>query len=1474
MKRIGDSSLVLAIATAVLLLGAVQFGAAADTAKGGSTAPVRPADVQEKVDAVARKANLPKVREEAALRRKFLFPVATSALKSAPLDVSSLTTPPPGPGDVPDYFGMTPNWAFSPRISKFVDTLPGLGPANANNLGNYIPVAKPDTITYPGCDYYVIELRQYTQQLHSELPPTTLRGYVQANNGTDANGHNTLVPDPIHYLGPLIQARKDRPVRVKFTNKLPTGAGGDLFLPVDTTVMGAGTGPDGFHNYTQNRGTIHLHGGQTVWISDGTPHQWITPAGEDTPYPKGVSVKPVPDMPDPGDGSMTFFYSNQQSARMLWFHDHTYGLTRLNVYAGEAGGYMLTDDTEQRLIREGTLPVDQVPLIIQDKTFVDASTIATTDPTWNSGTTAPAPNTGDLWYPHVYMPNQNPYLDTGANPMGRWDYGLWFYPPTTDISHGAVPNPYYNPLDAPWEPPLMPGVPKVSATMEAFMDTPIVNGTPYPSVTLQAKPYRFRILNAANDRVWNLQLYQADPTVWTSDGRSNTEVKMVPAAPTAGFPALWPVDGRPGGVPDPKMMGPDFIQVGNEAGFLPAPAVVKNQPIDWNLNMKMFTFGNVSSKALCLAPGERADVVIDLSKYSGHTLILYNDAPAGFPANDPRNDYFTNDPDNQDTGGAAPTEAGFGPNTRTIMQIKIVGKPAPAFNLPKLQAAFASTPSTPGVFAASQDPVIVAQPAYGSAYATSFPTAWPYAGYANINDESMKFKTVSGGQGELTFNRKGMHDEMGGAYDDYGRMAGMLGLAVPNGTAITQGFIRQSYIDPTTENITDSMVPMSPVAGDGTQIWKITHNGVDTHPIHFHLFDVQLINRVGWDGAVDYPDPNELGWKETVRISPLQDTIVALRPVAPKLPFGVPDSVRLLDPTQKEGETMGFSNLNPLNGNPLVPQTKNEPVNFGWEYMWHCHILSHEEMEMMRPISFEVSTTPAGAPVLAARGAPGVLGSPVYLTWTDATPASDPAMWGNPKGEIGFRIERSTVDSRGAELVPYAAIGSALANVTTYHDTTTAADTVYRYRVVAYNAQGEVRSDSTTVSPPGVLGSYVVSSWASSGGSITPPDAQVVAPGADSASFTFSPAAHQRVVDVLVDGVSVAPTTSVTLKNVQNDHAVWAVFGPQLLPITVVAGANGSITPANAPSPVVAIAASPGFALVAGLTTQPRTVAAVGGVHEVEYGSSETFTIMPQLGYHIVDVIVNGVSVGPVFSYTFSDVTGPHEISASFAPNTYTVTPSSTGTGSISPNTAQSVAHGGSKTFTIVAAPQNCIVDVVLNGESIGATGSVSITNITSDQTIKAVFEALPPDLTPVYRFYNFNNNSHFYTASVTERDRVKNTMQNTYSYDGPAYRTSSAFTQPLYRFYNFTNGSHFYTASATERDHVKNTMQNTYSYDGPTYDVSNTRVEGTVPVYRFFNRQNGSHFYTASEAEMLHVKNTMQATYSLDGPAFYVVPY
>ena len=117
--------------------------------------------------------------------------------------------------------------------------------------------------------------------------------------------------------------------------------------------------------------------------------------------------------------------------------------------------------------------------------------------------------------------------------------------------------------------------------------------------------YRFRILNASHDRFLNLQLYRAvnkigytNPTpvrlIFTGAVANLTEVAMVPAAPNRGSSRrTWPTDGREGGVPDPATRGPAFIQIGTEGGFLPAPVVLPNQPVAWNIDPTMFNVGNV-----------------------------------------------------------------------------------------------------------------------------------------------------------------------------------------------------------------------------------------------------------------------------------------------------------------------------------------------------------------------------------------------------------------------------------------------------------------------------------------------------------------------------------------------------------------------------------------------------------------------------------------------------------------------------------------------------------------------------------------------------------------------------------------------------------------------------------------------------------------------------------------------------------------
>jgi fibronectin type 3 domain-containing protein len=191
-------------------------------------------------------------------------------------------------------------------------------------------------------------------------------------------------------------------------------------------------------------------------------------------------------------------------------------------------------------------------------------------------------------------------------------------------------------------------------------------------------------------------------------------------------------------------------------------------------------------------------------------------------------------------------------------------------------------------------------------------------------------------------------------------------------------------------------VKVTPISSgdDGTQIWKITHNGVDTHPIHFHAYDVQVLNRVTWDNIIKPPHPTELGWKETVRVSPLEDTYVAMRPIIPVLPFDFPNSIRLLSPMMPEDAWIANTTLAEQLGLPMLGFAPNgEPidivnhyVNYGAEYVYHCHILSHEEMDMMHAVALAF-------PPVAPSGLAFNAGT---LMWTD-----------NSLSETAFVVEKS-----------------------------------------------------------------------------------------------------------------------------------------------------------------------------------------------------------------------------------------------------------------------------------------------------------------------------------------------------------------------------------------------------------------------------------------------------------------------------------
>ena len=127
----------------------------------------------------------------------------------------------------------------------------------------------------------------------------------------------------------------------------------------------------------------------------------------------------------------------------------------------------------------------------------------------------------------------------------------------------------------------------------------------------------------------------------------------------------------------------------------------------------------------------------------------------------------------------------------------------------------------------------------------------------------------------------------------------------------------------------------------------------------------------------------------------------------------------------------------------------------------------------------------------------------------------------------------------------------------------------------------------------------------------------------------------------------------------------------------------------------------------------------------VNSGNSQSFTIKSNTGYLINSVLVDNQSVGAVSSYTFSNISASHTISASFTQNqgTYTITASAGSNGTISPSGSITVNKGSSKTFTISPKWYYRIASVLVDGVSVGAVNSYTFTNVTTPHTITATFK-------------------------------------------------------------------------------------------------------------------------------------------------------
>jgi hypothetical protein len=322
----------------------------------------------------------------------------------------------------------------------------------------------------------------------------------------------------------------------------------------------------------------------------------------------------------------------------------------------------------------------------------------------------------------------------------------------------------------------------------------------------------------------------------------------------------------------------------------------------------------------------------------------------------------------------------------------------------------------------------------------------------------------------------------------------------------------------------------------------------------------------------------------------------------------------------------------------------------------------------------------------------------------------------------------------------------------------------------SYTVRSQAKDDANNTETPGVGVTFtyantntIEATVTGGNGSISPAGAVSVSYGANQ-TFTITADPNHHVADVLVDGVSVGAVTSYTFTNVTVAHTIAASFAMDTRTITASAGANGSISPSGAVSVTyganqtfnftpaanyhvatvtvdgspVAVAASYTFTnvtvahtIAASFAIDTRTITASAaangaispaGAVSVAYGANQAFTITPDANYHVADVLVDGVSVGAVTSYTFTNVTATHTIAASFAMDTRTITASAGANGSISPSGAVSVSYGANQTFNFTPAATYHVADVLVDGVSVGAVTSYTFTNVTATHTIAASF--------------------------------------------------------------------------------------------------------------------------------------------------------
>ncbi len=715
---------------------------------------------------------------------------------------------------------------------------PSTQPAFVNRLPLLGAYAPDKTLPFcpGGSDCYAIQATQFQQFLglckptgsSSPCDPTDPKQQLMTNvwGFGPVGGSGT-------YPGRNFEAKRGVPNVVQWINDLPSTHllrnPADGTTLVDYTVHGPTMIPPSVPYPTAEaevRLVVHNHGAEVRSDSDGFPDFWFT--NNPNAGPNGLG--------GPAGNSVIYTYPNRQPPATLWYHDHTLGITRLNVYSGLEGFYLLRDPQTETALNLPSGPYEQV-LLVQDRHFL---------------------SDGSLFY-------------------------------TDGVTESVLGNAYHPKLR-----------PEYFGDL-CFQDFTLVNGMVWPYMEVEPRRYRFRFLNGSNSRMYNLRLLTSNNTPW-----------------------------------------PGVYQIGSDGGYLSKPVQLQQTPDGQGYSVApddVVSDGDITdtSTKLFLAPAERVDVIIDFSNAKqNQKLTLVNDALAPFP------------------GGNAPK-----PNQTGLVMQFVVDRP--------------------------------------------------------LNGRDTSYDPASGGALNYLPTRL-----------DAGQVSNV------------RHMILTEVEDPQTGNPAagllmntcwDAPITESPQLGS-TEIWEIANLTPDTHPIHLHLVEFNLLNRQQFDRDGYMSAINQAnGYTGTV-IDPLGRTLTNggvqigdlanLSGAAPNCPtMSIPGLVASpgspANPTYNAGNPGPFAPFNTgLSGNtlnaiaipdvtpfltdpetgkpfPVIPPNGTEAglkdtirvkhgtvtrflIKFGPEdpndggldpsrnrngfkafdatvgrYPWHCHILEHEDQEMMRP---------------------------------------------------------------------------------------------------------------------------------------------------------------------------------------------------------------------------------------------------------------------------------------------------------------------------------------------------------------------------------------------------------------------------------------------------------------------------------------------------------------------------------------------